>query len=561
MREWWCRILEGNAPSLPQLCRRPILGWQRRSVALHCYTAVLACLSTATLSATASAPNFVVILADDLGWMDINPTATYATGTPAAKQFYETPHLDQLSHDGISFARCYSGPLCSPSRATIVTGRNGVTFGFNNAAAMRAGKFTFAANGKTPPGDYLAHDKMPGTSPRFPVATATGNYALPNGLPDSNGFKVYSLAEMLPDYHSAFLGKWHLGGGNLEGHRPQDFGFEAIAYEDEGWSSYNKNVRKHWHFPGPPAQADYLTDDLTALSVDWIRAHVKGQPEQPFLLYLAHFGVHDPFQAKPEDVAHFEAKATRGWNGHDNATYAGMIRAVDDSVGTIRAALKELGVAENTILIFTSDNGAQVQKGNKQVTSNAPLRGQKAQTFEGGIRVPMIVCSAGSAGGGEWVDAPVSLEDLAPTLAALSGQAVLPEIEAQWTGQSLLPLLQKRPAAFTKRSIFIHEPYYRPDLLTEGSPFLTPSTVMIDGDYKLIAYHDGSMRLYDLEADIGEAKDLSAAMPERVSEMKKRVAQWRFENIPARYDTSANPRYDPATANALPQPEGALFVR
>jgi len=519
------------------------------------------CASVATLNAAASAPNFVVILADDLGWMDINPTATYATGTPAEEQFYETPHLDQLSRDGISFARCYSMSLCTPSRATLITGRNGALFGFNNAAGMRGGKFTFAANGKTPPGDYLAHDKMPGTRRSFPIATATGNYALPNGLPDSKGFKVYSLAEMLPDYRSAFLGKWHIGGGNLEGHRPQDFGFEAIAYEDEGWSSYNKNARKHWHFPGPPAQEDYLTDDLTALSVDWIRDHVEAHPEQPFLLYLAHFGVHDPFQARPEDVSYFEQKETRGWNGHDNATYAGMIRALDDSVGAIRASLQDLGVADNTILIFTSDNGALMQKRDVHITNNAPLRGQKAQTFEGGIRVPMIVSSAGSKGNAAWVDTPVSLEDLAPTLSALSGQAVTTEIEAQWTGQSLLPLLQNRPADFAKRAIFIHEPYYRPDPLSEGSPLLTPSTVMIEGDYKLIAYHDGSMRLYDLGNDIGETQDLSVSMPERVSEMMKRLAQWRFDNIPARYDTSANPRYDPATANALPQPEGALFVR
>jgi arylsulfatase A-like enzyme len=509
----------------------------------------------------ADRPNLVIILADDLGWMDINPTAEYATGTPAEKQFYETPHLNALAKDGVAFSRCYSMPLCTPSRATIVTGRNGATFGFNNAAGMRGGKFTYAANGKTPPGDYLLHDELPGTAPGFPVATATGNYALPNGLPDSKGQKVYSLAEMLPDYRSAFLGKWHIGGNDIEGHRPQDFGFEAIAYEDEGWSSYKKNARKNWHFPGPPAQKDYLTDDLTALSVDWIRNHVDENPKQPFLLYLAHFGVHDPFEARPEDVAYFETKKTRGWNGHDNPTYAGMIRAVDDSVGTIRAALKKLGIADNTIIVFTSDNGAQVQKKGVNVTSNAPLRGQKAQTFEGGIRVPMIICPAGNKGNGAWVDTPVTLEDVAPTLAALGRQEVPEQIREQWTGQSLVPLLQRRPADFAKRAIFIHEPYYRPDHLTEGSPMLTPSSVMIEGDYYLIAYHDGVLRLYDLSSDIGETNDLSAAMPERVSNMKKRIMQWRVKNVPDRYDTSANPRYSPQADQALPAPDGPLFVR
>jgi len=511
--------------------------------------------------AEAARPNIVVILADDLGWMDINPTAEYATGTPADKQYYETPHLNKLARDGIAFSRCYSMPLCTPSRATLLTGRNGATFGFNNAAGMRAGKFTYAATGKTPPGDYLPHDKLPGTSPRFPVATATGNYALPNGLPDSKGQKVCALPEMLPDYRCAFLGKWHIGGGDIEGHRPQDFGFEAIAYEDEGWSSYRKNVRKHWHFPGPPARADYLTDDLTALSVDWIREHVNESPKKPFLLYLSHFAVHDPYQAKPEDVAYFENKSTRGWNGHDNATYAGMIRSLDDPVGTIRKELGDLGVADNTIIMFTSDNGAQTQKKGTQVTSNAPLRGQKAQTFEGGIRVPMITHVPGCKHKGAWAHTPVTLEDIAPTLTALARQDAPEKIAKQWSGKSLVPLLENRPADFAKRAIYIHEPYYRPDRLTEGAPLLAPSSVIIEGHYKLIAYHDGVMRLYDLSSDIGERNDLSGSMPERVANMRKHLAKWRFENIPARYDTSKNARYNPQADQALPQPKCALFVR
>ncbi|MGB0257293.1 MAG: sulfatase [Coraliomargarita sp.] len=520
-----------------------------------------ALLCGSSLSLSAAAPNFVVILADDLGWMDLNPTAEFATGTPAAEQFYETPHLDQLSRDGVSFSRCYSGPLCTPSRASLITGRNGATFGFNTATAMRASKITFAQNGLEPPAEYLLHDKIPETSPVYPLANATGNYALPNGLPDSNGHKLYSLAEMLPEYRSAFLGKWHLGGNDLEGHRPQNFGFEAIAYEDEGWSKYHQGVRNRWHHPGPAAQEAYLTDDLTALSTDWIRRHVEAQPEQPFLLYLAHFAVHDPIQARPEDVAHFEGKTTLGWNGQDNATYAGMIRALDDSVGAIRSTLKELGVADNTILIFTSDNGGQAVKKGKRYTSNTPLRGQKAQTYEGGIRVPLFVCAADAKGAGRWVDTPVTLEDVAPTLVALAGMPVPDGIQQQWTGESLVPLLQNRPADFAKRAVFIHEPYYRPDHMVEGSPMTSPSSVMIEGDYKLIAYHDGVMRLYDLSKDISESKDLSGSMPERTERMKKALAKWRVENIPVRYDTSANPAYNPQADEALPEPQGELFVR
>jgi len=510
--------------------------------------------------AGANRPNIVLIMADDLGWMDINPTAEYATGTPAKKQFYETPHLNALAKDGISFSRCYSMPLCTPSRATIVTGRNGATFGFNNACAFRAGRSTYARKGQEPPADYQLHDKLPKSSAAsLPLDTGSRKYALPNGLSDSKGEKVYSLAEMLPDYRSAFLGKWHIGDDNVEGHRPQDFGFEPIAYEDEGWSKYYKGVRKKWHHPGPDTQEDYLTDDLAALSVDWIHSHVNERPEKPFLLYLAHFAVHGPIEAKPEDVAYFSAKKTRGWNGQDNPAYAGMIRSLDDSVGAIRATLKELGVADNTILVFTSDNGGQTGKKGEHWTSNTPLRGQKAQTFEGGIRVPMMIHVPG--GKSHWVDTPVALQDVAPTLVALSGGEPPEKVQSQWTGKSLVPLLENRPADFAKRPVFIHEPYYRPDQLTKGTPYLTPSTVMIEDRYKLIAYHDGTMRLYDIPKDISEQNDLSASMPERVEAMKKQIMQWRIKNIPARYDTSANAAYNPKSKQAHPEPQGELFVR
>ena len=235
-----------------------------------------------------SAPNFVIIVADDLGWMDLNTYAEYATGTPPEEQFYETPHIDQLSADGITFARAYSAPLCTPSRAMLLSGRNGALYGFNNAAGLRhGGGGSFAALGKDPYPGYLPYDKMPATAPRFPVATATGNFALPNGSEDSGGYKLYSIAEMLPEYQSGYIGKWHVGAGNVEGHRPQDFGFEAISYEDEGFSQYRKNVRSRWHHPGPPPQEDYLTDDLTAASIDWMTDKVTEHPERPFLLYLA----------------------------------------------------------------------------------------------------------------------------------------------------------------------------------------------------------------------------------------------------------------------------------
>ena len=209
------------------------------------FSCVLVCLS---LSAQTK-PNFVVILADDLGWMDINTNAEYLTGTKPNEQFYETPHISALAQEGVSFSRCYSAPLCTPSRATIVTGRNGAMFGFNNARGMRSvqkkGKGTFFLENKKPLPGYLPHDSEPKTRSSDPIFEGTSCYALPNGGEDDLGTKVYALPEMFPEYHCGFLGKWHLGGTDEKGHRPQDFGFDAISYEDEGFSAYKKDIRKN----------------------------------------------------------------------------------------------------------------------------------------------------------------------------------------------------------------------------------------------------------------------------------------------------------------------------
>lgn len=501
--------------------------------------------------APAAAPNVVIIFADDLGWMDVNAFAARATGVPAEKQFYETPHLDRLAAEGVAFSRCYSAPLCTPSRATLLTGRNSATFGMNNAFAMSRAR-TFASAKQEPLPGYLPLDGMPGKQVVYPLNPAIAYTALPNNQPGENGASVRALPALLPGYRPAFLGKWHLGGYNRPGHRPQDFGFEAIAYQDEGWSSYAREARKGWHLPGPETKADYLTDALTEMSIDWMRTHMRESPSKPFLLYLAHFAPHTPFESKPGDEAHFKAKPTLGWNGHSNPTYAGMVRSLDDSVGAIRAALKEMGVDGNTVILVLSDNGGDTNKDGPVQTTNTPLRGWKAQTLEGGIRVPMIAAWPGKWAPNRWISTPVSIAQIAPTLVQLAGGSAQEPAGAD--GPSLLPLLEDRPGAYQSRPIFIHEPYYRHRKGTEDErEILPPSTVMIDGDYKLIAYHDGVNRLYRIPEDIGEARDLSDKEPERVAAMHKQLAAWRFSNIPARYDTRVNPDHDPSQPGALPK--------
>lgn len=520
----------------------------------------LAALIAGAAVAAPVPPNIVVILADDMGWMDLNAFATHATGVPAKEQFYETPNLNRLAIEGVAFSRCYSAPLCTPSRATLLTGRNSATFGMNNAFSMAAASAgTFAGTKRDPLPGYLPLDGMPGAPRAYPLSPAVAYTALPNKQPGENGMGVRALPALLPGYRSAFLGKWHLGGYNKPGHRPQDFGFEAIAYQDEGWSSYAPAARKGWHLAGPETKAEYLTDALTEMSIHWMRDHVRESPTKPFLMYLSHFAVHGPYESKPDDLAHFRAKPSLGWNGQTNPNYAGMLRSLDDSVGAIRAALKEMGVADNTVIIFLSDNGGDTCEEKYGQLSNAPLRGYKAQTYEGGIRVPMIAAWPEHWAPNRWVSTPVSIAQIAPTLVQLAGGSV--SDLAGVDGPSLLPLLANQPESYQTRPIFIHEPYYRhPKRNEDERKIIPPSTVMIDGDYKLIAYHDGENRLYRIPDDISEQNDLSAKEPERVASMHKQLAAWRFANIPARYDTSVNPAYDPSISNALPPLSQLPFV-
>ena len=514
-------------------------------------------------------PHIVLIVADDLGWMDTGVCAAYETGVPVSRQFYETPNIDRLAKSGVLFARAYATPLCSPSRASILTGREGPMFGFNNAEGLAASsKKTFAGRGLPAPAGWSAYDKIPPKrpDPRYPVAAPSTCMALPNGRPEENGFKVFCLPEMLPGYRCGFIGKWHVGGGNITGSRPQDFGFEAIAYQDEGWSDYTpKKGRSRWHRPGPETTADYLTDSLTELAVNWIQEQIRQQPDQPFFLQLAHFAVHDPLQAKPADIRYFEQKKSRGWNGQDNAVYAAMIKALDDSVGQIMETLDRLGIRENTLVCFLSDNGGVILKHDKVVTSNAPLRGRKATLWDGGIRIPMIASWPGNWKAGTVCKAFVDVTDLAPTLVAAAGLQPTAAIRRQWTGQSLLPLLDcSIQGKFVPRPLFFHNPFNRPMQLKPGQPaeVMPPQSAMIQNGYKLIMSHNGSLELYDLPDDPGETNNLYRAMPERANGMARVLMQWREKNIPDRYDTHLNPDYSPSVPGSMPfAVEGKGFTR
>ncbi|MBL9123115.1 MAG: sulfatase-like hydrolase/transferase, partial [Planctomycetaceae bacterium] len=272
-------------------------------------------------------------------------------------------------------------------------------------------------------------------------------------------------------------------------------------------------------------QGQYLADFLTDRAVDFINRH----RDHPFFLYLPHFGVHGPHDAKPELVARFKPKP--GVGGHNNPTYAAMIASVDESVGRILQTLDELGLAENTVVVFTSDNGGVggylaegIQRTNA-VTDNAPLRSGKGSLYEGGTRVPLIVRWPGKVAPGSECRQPTIHVDFYPTLLEIAGAESPRHV---LDGESLVALLQKPAQPLQRAAIFQHFPGYL------GAPAgmwrTTPVTTIQQGDWKLMEFlEDGSLELYNLQEDIGEAKNLATTQPEKARELHQRMTAWRQE--------------------------------
>jgi arylsulfatase A-like enzyme len=265
---------------------------------------------------------------------------------------------------------------------------------------------------------------------------------------------------------------------------------------------------------------------------------IERNQARPFLLYLPHFGVHSPFEAKPDLIARFKDKPAAG--GHRDPTYAAMIASVDQSVGRLSAKLAELGLAENTVFIFASDNGGVGGYGRPDglireagaakthaggVTDNAPLRSGKGSLYEGGVRVPFIVRWPGKIAAGATLDTPTVHVDLFPTLLELAGA---PKPRQTLDGESLVPLLLGKATGLRRDAIFQHFPGY----LGSGPGLwrTTPVSVVQMGDWKLMEYlEDGHLELYDLKADLGETRNLATAEPAKAKELLDRLNAWRKE--------------------------------
>ncbi len=464
-----------------------------RSVSLQ-MLALLACMildveSTAEDSRSARPPNIILILVDDLGWTDLSCQGS---------TFYETPNIDRLAKEGMRFTHGYAAcTVCSPTRAALLTGKYPARLHITDWIAGHQRPYA-----KLKPPDWTQH--------------------LPH--------EETTIAELLKSagYATFHVGKWHLGndeywptthgfdeniGGNHRGQPPSYFfPYERDAIKLPGLASGANN--------------EYLTDRLT----DEVLRIIASSKDRPFFLYLPHYAVHTPLQAKSEKIVKYRAQAKESEPQH-NATYAAMIESLDESVGRIMDKIDSLKLADNTLVIFTSDNGGLMLN---QVTSNAPLRAGKGSAYEGGVRVPLIVRYPPLVKAGSTCDVPAMSIDLAPTIAELAGVKNAPQMD----GVSLMRLLKDAAADLGRESIYWHYPHYHPG----GA---SPYGAIRQGAWRLVEFfEEGKVELYNLANDAGEAADVAQMNPQKRDLLLANLRAWRKE-VGAQLPLD-NPNHDPS---------------
>lgn len=447
-------------------------------------------LLSASQSRAADQTNFVFFLVDDLGWADLG---CYGS------TFHETPHIDRLAASGMRLTHGYAAcPVCSPTRASIMTGRHPVRVDIT--------------------------DWIPGQGNR-----PTNRLLHPEDR-DNLALEEVTIAEVLKahGYQTFFAGKWHLGN---KGHWPTDQGFDFnIGGNSKG--SPPGGYYAPWTNPTLTAREDgeYLTERLTEESLRFLD---QRDPDRPFLLYLSYYNVHTPIQPYKKRVGHFQEKAGEFFQDtvkvivehegvsrprQDNAAYASMVAAVDDSVGALMQKLAELDLEENTVVMFFSDNGGLCTLRNRPgPTCNLPLRASKGWLYEGGVREPTLIRAPGVTKAGSESDTPVVSMDFFPTILSLAGIDRKPRLHAD--GVDLVPLLQG--GTLKPRPLYWHYPHYH------GSTW-KPGASIRDGQWKLIEfYHYEEVELYNLARDPGEQENLAEEFPDVTARLRKKLAEWQ----------------------------------
>lgn len=465
---------------------------------------IIACLILAACQAQKSItnnvkPNIIYINVDDLGWMD---TETYGS------TFYETPNITKLANEGMSFTQGYAAAAnCAPSRACLMSGQN----------MPRHGIYTVDNSDR---GNAKTRKIIP----------------IPNTmvLLDS----IVTMAEMLKKvgYVTGTFGKWHIGtdpttqgfdinvGGDSRGY-PGPIGKKP----NDGYFSPYNNDNIDDNTPG-----ENLTDRLTQEAMKFI----KTNKDNPFFVYLPFYAVHTPLMTKPELEKKYKEK--EGDNAiQNNAVYAGMIETVDTNIGKLLKTLEDLNL-ENTLIVFTSDNG-----GIRSISSQEPLRGGKGSYYEGGIRVPYVIKWKGTVKPNTVSDIPISNLDFYPTFMDIVGIDMPKKI---LDGTSLITVLKGK--TIPRRALYFHFPIYleayNPKKDDGRDPLFRtrPGSAIIDGKWKLHQYfEENGIELYNLETDLGERKNLANSDPEKATELLEKLNRWR-DQINAPVPTELNLKYD-----------------
>ena len=506
-------------------------------------------------------PNIVFILADDLGITDVNWFAHYFTGVPVDSMFYETPNIDALARDGVAFTQAYACQLCSPTRAGLLTGVHAARLGFTTALPSTP---TYYSENRQPPLGYHALDAIDhhdNISIESPLLNGTSISALFACQPADSGKNALTFAEALNGYHCEFIGKWHLGGHGAKGYQPYDQGFHTSNYLDAGgspyfnfgrkWANSNHSVpeitqdKKYHASISHNADTQYLTQYLTDRACEFISG--RKDISKPFLLYFCHFAVHSPWQAPKHLENYFVHKPQRGWKGHGNATYAAMIKELDESVGAIREALIQNGMADNTIVVFMSDNGGLEQIKQFDITSNQPFRGGKACLNEGGVRVPFIIFDPRLEHPAKVCKQPVQYTDIFPTFLEFSGVDIEPYSKLI-DGRSLVPLLTDEndlKDKFAERTFYWHYPFNVIVNDPETGYPLTPHSAIRKGNKKVVVDWAGNLYYYRLDTDPFELNNQMDADPETALVLFNELLTWLHENVAPRYYPKINPDYQP----------------
>ncbi len=439
-------------------------------------------------------PNIVMILIDDMGWRDLQCFGS---------TFYETPNIDALAAEGTVFTQAYAScPVCSPSRASLMTGKYPARVGLTHYI----GGHDWGKLMEVPYVDHLPLEE----------------YTLPKALRDAG-------------YHTWSVGKWHLG---EKEYYPEHQGFE-VNVGGCSWGHPHDGYFAPWgieNLPSDVPEGTFLTDYLTDRAVELI----QNKDDAPFFLYWSHYAVHTPIQAKPEDLARFEEKSRRMkldqvnpyvegehfpcWHKRkervlrrlvqSDVPYAALIWNLDQNVGRLVQALKDCGEYENTIIVFTSDNGG-LATAEGSPTCNAPLSEGKGWGYEGGVRVPLIVAGPGIAAH-RWCDIPTTTPDWYPTFLELAG--LPPQPQQHQDGVSIAPLL--RGETMEERPLFWHYPHY-------GNQGGQPMAAVRRGNYKLLKFfEDNHTELYDLSQDIAESFNLTGELPDLARELEALLDAW-----------------------------------